>query len=80
MMDYKLGKLPAVYDSRTLQLENYLNIAKLPPLPDATDWFAMTSPFPMAGNDQYGDCVVAGASHMVQTWSANAGTDRKSVV
>ena len=75
-MDFKLGKLPAVYDERTLRLENYLDVPKLPPLPETSDWFAKTSPFPMGGNDQYGDCVVAGASHMIQTWSANAGKEQ----
>ena len=83
-MDFKLGKLPAIYDSRTLRLENYLNIPKLPPLPDTSDWFAMTTQFPMLANDQYGDCVVAGAAHMIQTWSANSAnecfiTERKVV-
>ena len=75
-MNYKFGKLPAVYDERTLRLENYLDVPKLPPLPETSDWFAKTSPFPMAGNDDYGDCVVAGASHMIQTWSANAGKEQ----
>lgn len=72
---YPLGKKPAVYDERTLRLENYLNIPKLPPLPETSDWFAKVSKFSMAGNDVYGDCVVAGASHMIQTWSANAGRE-----
>lgn len=71
----KLGKLPAIYDSRTLRLENYLNVPKLPPLPETSDQFAKTSPFPMYSNDQYGDCVVAGAAHMIQAWSANAGRE-----
>lgn len=72
-MDYKFGKQPAKFDERTLRLENYLNIPKLPPLPETSDWFANTSQFSMAGNDQYGDCGVAGAAHMIQTWTANAG-------
>lgn len=71
----KLGKLPPIYDPRTLRLENYLNIPKLPPLPETSDWFAKTSKFPMDGNSDYGDCVVAGAAHMIQTWSANAGRE-----
>ena len=74
-MDFKLGKLPAVYDERTLRLENYLDVPKLPLLPETSDWFAKTSPFPMGGNDQYGDCVRAGAAHVIQTWSANAGRE-----
>jgi hypothetical protein len=74
-MNYKLGKLPAVFDERTLRLENYLNVAKLPPLPETSDWFAKTSPFNMGGNDQYGDCVRVAAAHVTQTWTANAGRE-----
>jgi len=74
-MNYKMGKLPAKFDERTLRLENYLDVPKLPPLPDTSDWFAKVSQFNMAGNDQYGDCGVAGAAHMIQTWSANAGRE-----
>lgn len=74
-MDYKFGKLPPEFDDRTPRLENFLDVPKLPPLPETTDWFAMTSPLNMAGNDQWGDCVRAGAAHVVQTWSANAGRE-----
>lgn len=70
-----LGKQPAVFDERTLRLENYLNIPKLPPLPDTSDYFAKVSKFPMDANDRLGDCVVAGAAHMIQAWSANAGRE-----
>jgi hypothetical protein len=70
----KLGKAPAVFDRRTLKLSSYLDVPKLPPLPpDGSDWFKKVSKFNMAGNDVYGDCVVAGAAHMRQTWTANAG-------
>ena len=72
-MNYKLGKNPAVFDRRTLKLSAYLDVPKLPPLPAESDWFKKVSKFNMAGNDQWGDCVVAGASHMIQTWTANAG-------
>jgi len=73
-VDIKLGKLPAVYDKRTLKLSAYLDVPKLPPLPvNGSDWFKKVSKFNMAGNNEYGDCVVAGASHMIQTWTANAG-------
>ena len=70
-----LGKQPAVFRPETLRLENYLNVPQLPPLPETSDWFAQVSKFPMDGNDNLGDCVVAGAAHMIQTWSANAGKE-----
>lgn len=74
-MSRKLGKLPSVYDSRTLRLENYFNVPKLPPLPETTDWFALASNQPMLGNDKYGDCVVVGAAHMIQVWSTNSARE-----
>jgi hypothetical protein len=75
-MILKLGKTPAKYDGRTLKLSSYLDVPKLPPLPPAgSDWFKRVSRFNMAGNDTYGDCVIAGAAHMRQTWTANAGKE-----
>ena len=68
-----LGKTPATYRESTKRLSAYLDLPKLPPLPAESDWFKKVSKFSMAGNDQYGNCVVAGAAHMVQTWTANAG-------
>lgn len=69
----KLGKLPAQYDQRTLKLSSYLDVPALPPLPLESDWFKKVSKFGMGGNDVYGNCVLAGAAHMIQTWTANAG-------
>jgi hypothetical protein len=69
----KLGKLSALYDRRTLKLSRYLDVPKLPPLPPESNWLKKVSKFNMGGNDQYGDCVIAGAAHMRQTWTANAG-------
>ena len=36
---------------------------------------ACQQPFAMDGNDQYGDCFWAMATHMVQIWTANAGQE-----
>lgn len=69
----QLGKLPAVFDRRTLKLSSYLDVPKLPPLPSESNWFGKVNRFNMGGNDDYGDCVVVGAAHMIQTWTANAG-------
>ena len=74
-MNLKLGKLPVKFDERTLRLENFLDVPKLPPLTETTDWFAMTSSFNMGGNDKVGNCVRVGAAHMKQTWTANAGRE-----
>jgi hypothetical protein len=69
----KLGKHDAVYDDRNLKLVNYLIKTELPPLPSTYDWFQRISRFGPLGNLVAGDCVVAGAMHMVQTWTANQG-------
>jgi hypothetical protein len=84
-MRRELGKLPAVFDQRTLRLENYMDIPKLPPLPETSDWFAKASKFPMYKNDEIGNCAIAAPPHMIQTWTANAGRheqiiDEKTIV
>jgi hypothetical protein len=63
---YKLGKLPAVKDTRTFKLKALLNPA-LPPPPNEYYFDAINGtilPTPMFGNDKYGDCVIAGRAHM----------------
>lgn len=78
-MHRKLGKTPAIFSQKTKKLSDYLDYGKLPPLPPGgSDWFKKISKFNAAGNLEYGDCVVAGAAHMIQTWTANAG--RREIV
>jgi len=67
MTNYKLGKLPARVDPRTLKLSKFLVKKALPPLPatfDVDSAFTNFSDTNMFGNDQYGDCVIAGRAHM----------------
>ena len=71
----KLGKLPYVHDDRNLKLADYLIHPELPPLPETYDWFQRISRFGPMCNLDVGDCVVAGAGHMVQTWTANQGKE-----
>jgi hypothetical protein len=73
-MAYKLGKLPAVFDDRTLRFAAYL-APGLPPPPAAVDYGSRVPVWPMYDNDRYGDCTCAAAGHMVQNWTANAGTE-----
>jgi hypothetical protein len=73
-MPYKLGKHPPVHDQRTLQLGKYLTSA-LPPPPPAVEYGKKVKTWPMYYNDQYGDCTCAAAGHMIQNWTANAGTE-----
>jgi hypothetical protein len=74
MHSLKLGKKPAVFDSRTLGLGKYLTAA-LPPPPAAVNYGKAVKTWPMYYNDQYGDCTCAAAAHMIQNWTANAGKE-----
>jgi hypothetical protein len=69
----KLGKAPAREDPRTLKLAHYLLEEALPPPPQRTLRRKKVSDWPMYGNDQYGDCVFAGAGHEIQLWTAMGG-------
>lgn len=67
----RLGKKPARFDKRTIQLKSIFKV--LPPIPDE---FNIDSqyPFPidnpMFGNDTYGDCVIAARAHMTRRFEA----------
>ncbi len=62
--ELRLGKLPAVIDSRTMKLSAVLR--ELPPLPAEFDLDKQLNlnECRMFANDQYGDCVIAGRAHM----------------
>lgn len=57
-------------DSRTLELANYVDEAKLPPVPATFDLTKNVPKWPMYANDRLGDCTCAAAGHMVEAWSA----------
>ena len=65
---YKLGKLPAKHDVRTLQLENYYSF---PDPPEERIWSDKVSKYGMMVNNRLGDCGIAGPAHMIQAWTAN---------
>lgn len=75
MQNYKLGKLPAKFDKRTLRFGAYIEKGLAPP-PPAKDYSTAVSSWPMMGNDQTGDCTCAAAGHMIQEWTANNGAQR----
>jgi hypothetical protein len=68
---FRLGKKPAVFDSRTLRFGAYLG-AKLPPPPASIDWGKNVPSWPMYLNNKFGDCACAAAGHMIQNWTASA--------
>ncbi len=61
MSDLKLGKKPYIEDPRTLKIRNYL--AMLPTAPKLFGFGTLYKDWGMLGNDQYGNCVFAGADH-----------------
>lgn len=65
----KLGKLPARPDAVKFKLENYLTV--LPKTPASVK--AKNLDWQMLGNDNYGDCVFAGAGHETMAWNDQGG-------
>lgn len=70
--DLKLGKLPARTDAVRLKFATYMT-GQLPTPPASFGHDNLVKSFPMFGNDQYGDCVWAGAGHETQIWTAEGG-------
>lgn len=69
----KLGRAPVRDDERTLRLATYLDAPALPPAPRARDWLSKVRSWEMYDNDRIGDCVPAGAAHLITAWTANDG-------
>lgn len=68
-MNYKLGKLPA-RDSVKLKLKDYLTFSVVPPT--KFGHYDLETNWGLLGNDQYGDCVWAGAGHETILWNKEA--------
>lgn len=78
-MSFKYGKLPAVVDHRDIMLHDVLGL-KAPGLQEAPVGFGhwpkvdkLGEQWGTLGNDQYGDCVWAGAAHETMLWNAIRG-------
>lgn len=81
MTELRLGKKPARPDATKLRLQNYFDLPRIPSrFPDP----GKISPraYGMLGNDEVGDCVIAGAMHEHMLWTregvgpaANFSTD-----
>ena len=69
---HKLGKAPVKHDPRTLLLTKY--VRALPAPPPSADWTAKVAAWPMMANDSVGDCTCAAAGHLVELWTAYAGS------
>jgi hypothetical protein len=66
-----LGKLPKKFNHKNLQLARYM--PTLPTPPAKVDHASrLPADIGMMGNDKYGDCTVAAAAHMIQSWTTYA--------
>jgi hypothetical protein len=71
----KLGKTPARRGAVTLKFANYLMMPKLPTPPQIFGHEDLVgSNWQMLGNDNYGDCVWAGAAHETMLWNKEVGS------
>jgi len=70
---FKLGKLPARRGAVQFKLATYLIKTQLPTPPKVFgDQGLVTAPWSMLGNDNFGDCVWAGAAHETMLWNREA--------
>ena len=70
----KLGRLAPRFDSRTLQLSDFVSLARLPAPPETNDWAAKTLRWPMLANNRLGDCALASCGHCEVGQTSNIGT------
>ena len=71
-MPGKLGKLAPQFPEALKDLTAYTP-QPLPQPPVSVDWANNVGTWPMDGNDQYGDCTMAAAAHLIQSWNAQTG-------
>jgi hypothetical protein len=75
-MPYYLGKLPARPNAVKLKFRNYLAGTQAIQVPSDFGHEEWTNPpisWGMYGNDQYGDCVIAGGAHEEVLWNRMGG-------
>lgn len=72
-MELKLGKKPARPEAVKFKLSSFVDFSKLPKPPAKFGHENLVADYQMLGNDNYGDCVFAGAAHETMIWNACAG-------
>ena len=72
-MVFKLGKKAARPHAFSLKFSTYVDASQLPPLPQIFGHDSLIQSWPMLGNDQWGDCVWAGAAHETMLLTEEAG-------
>jgi hypothetical protein len=69
-----LGKRPARPGAVSLRLKKYIDYSRLPVPPASFGHDTPISAWGMLANDQWGDCVWAGAAHETMLWRQMAGS------
>lgn len=75
----KLGKKPYIPSKKDLLYRNYRGVT-LPPIPKSFGHQSLVSNWGMLGNDNVGDCVIAGADHETMLWTAEGSTEASFTV
>jgi hypothetical protein len=70
---YKLGKLPAVKNSVSFRLRDYLKLSEIPSPPQSGGHIDLITEHNMFGNDTVGDCTCADVGHATLYWNKEAG-------
>lgn len=71
----KLGRLPAPPLPHQLRMMSQYAGVALPKAPQAVDYYSKIPVWPVNGNNEYGCCAIATASHMHECWSAIIGRE-----
>lgn len=69
----KLGKTPARLGAVKLKFETYADTSALPKVPKSFGHEGLIADWGMLGNDQVGDCVLAGGGHETMMWTKEGG-------
>ncbi|WP_051193877.1 hypothetical protein [Nocardia jiangxiensis] len=71
--EYKLGLNDSPDEAFPLKLGSYLKTSALPKIPGSFGHEQLIADWGMLGNDEVGDCVIAGSDHEAMLWNAAAG-------
>lgn len=74
----KLGRLPSAQDDRTLRLSTF-RTPGVPPPPPQRLWQTPVPIWGTMGNNQYGNCVICTAAHVLLSMRANESNDNRQI-
>jgi hypothetical protein len=72
-MQFKTGKREFKEDKRDLKFKDYATVLPTPPVTFGHQ--NIVPSYGMLGNDQYGDCVIAGSMHETMLWTMEGSTE-----